>query len=687
MAAANIVSELLNIVRFSIDRSSQSETESAIQKVQEEAQKDTEIQMKPTVDGKASNEALAELQKLKSQALKILSFIGVSFGLSHMNQIVEAYGEVNDKIKYASGELENQEEIQKNILDSANECRQSYESFGGYVAKLSQQSADLFPIDEAAEFAKLMSQNEIGSGNGSNLASVESIMNSVVSTGKLSNTVFAQLKKSAPEVIDILEEGLGKTEKQLESMATSGTLTASMVKDAYTAAADTIQRKYNETSLSISDAITIVSNRFGKKITEINDKFKITEKIANLIVKAFDVVEKVLDGISSAMENLVDFAGGIDNAFKLIALAASAIFLAWKGPKLIEDIKKMMSLLNPATLKMAAIAAAILAVFLIVEDFVGFLQGKDSVFGDLLEGAGIDADEAREKILTFFNNVKQKAQDVIQAVGQWWEDHKGTVKAVFDGIWNVVQTVFNAILNFIKGVISACKEWWDKYGDDVTTIFNFIKEIVSTVFDWIADKISTVISAITEWWNTYGDDVKACLLSLIDAFSQIGQIIIDVFSGAISFVSNLIRGDFAGAFDSLKETALSILNHINTFFKDIFGIDILGAITGFVDAAKEALSSFFGWITDNFPSISGLIDGVQNFFSGGTKAGVKSGSVDNAVAAGKTENTNNNTVNQNNYNTFNVTDRSAATVASDAIKKNGRSASDQIANELAHAGR
>lgn len=202
----------------------QAATDSEVKKMQETAEKGSEHKIHPHLDEKSSNEALSELGKLKSQATKLLSFIGITVSLTKMNQIVESFSEVNDKIKYASDGLEDQQAIQDKILQSANECRTSYEEFGTYVADLSSQSKDLFPIDDAREFAKLLSQNETVAGKASNLSNVQTMLKSVFSTGKVSSTVFAQLKKTAPEVVDVLSEGLGKTEKQLESMAAGGTL-------------------------------------------------------------------------------------------------------------------------------------------------------------------------------------------------------------------------------------------------------------------------------------------------------------------------------------------------------------------------------------------------------------------------------------------------------------------------------
>ena len=178
-----VLSDLVNVVRFMIDKASQAATNSEVKKMQETAEKGSEHKIHPHLDEKSSNEALSELGKLKSQATKLLSFIGITVSLTKMNQIVESFSEVNDKIKYASDSLEDQQAIQDKILQSANECRTSYEEFGAYVADLSSQSKDLFPIDDAREFAKLLSQNETVAGKASNLSNVQTMLKSVFSTG------------------------------------------------------------------------------------------------------------------------------------------------------------------------------------------------------------------------------------------------------------------------------------------------------------------------------------------------------------------------------------------------------------------------------------------------------------------------------------------------------------------------
>ena len=55
-----------------------------------------------------------------------------------------------------------------------------------------------------------------------------------------------------------------------------------------------------------------------------------------------------------------------------------------------------------ARLKVVAIIAAIALLLLIIEDIVGFVNGKDSLFGDLLKKAGLDVEDTRVQLSKTF---------------------------------------------------------------------------------------------------------------------------------------------------------------------------------------------------------------------------------------------------------------------------------------------
>lgn len=96
----------------------------------------------------------------------------------------------------------------------------------------------------------------------------------------------------------------------------------------------------------------------------------------------------------------------MEQLLKLIALAATALFLATNGNKVLSFLGGAVKLLKGFNVQTALAAAKWLLLFLVLEDVFTFLQGGDSVFGRLLSDAGVDVDALREKISNFFSDAK-----------------------------------------------------------------------------------------------------------------------------------------------------------------------------------------------------------------------------------------------------------------------------------------
>jgi phage-related protein len=104
--------------------------------------------------------------------------------------------------------------------------------------------------------------------------------------------------------------------------------------------------------------------------------------IQKILTNVIEKVTKFMDRIVPKIRDLVMRLGGMENALKLIGIAAGAIFVAMNFKKITSGISGILKLINPATAKLALIAGAILLIALIVEDFIGYTKGKKSVFGD-----------------------------------------------------------------------------------------------------------------------------------------------------------------------------------------------------------------------------------------------------------------------------------------------------------------
>lgn len=128
--------------------------------------------------------------------------------------------------------------------------------------------------------------------------------------------------------------------------------------------------------------------------------------IARLLLPAITAGAKIIRGISNFFarnEGLIKIAG----VFIGIAAAIGAVSLAVKG------LQAGLAILsaNPAILSMIAWTAIITALIAVFQDLYTFIQGGDSLIGDLWESWGYDLEEIRAGFEIWGENIKR-----------WWNN-------------------------------------------------------------------------------------------------------------------------------------------------------------------------------------------------------------------------------------------------------------------------
>lgn len=485
--------------------------------------------LKFKTDQASLNQAQTAIKGFRQMATKILGTLGVGLSLAWLRGITEEFSGINDEIRGATEGLGEQAEIQKKILASAQECRDSYGKMAGYVTELVQRNSTLFPIDDAVKFTSLVEKLEKGSGKSGSIASTMALLTKGLSSSKVDKTVFSQLEEKAPEVVKVIESATGKTKTQLEAMAKAGTLSADKIKKAILSAEDEIQKKFDNVDLNITDAITHIRNSWGYWIEDIDSTYKLTDKLSRAIIafsdKALDYAKK----LKRWLDDIADKMGGYEKLLKLIAMAAAAVFIATHSASITAFLKGALGLITKINLQTILAAAKWLALFLIIEDIWTFFKGGDSVIGRLLEDAGVDVDYLRETVLGFFENIKKFGGQAISKISEFWNEHKELVKAVFDWIWGVVSSVLHLffslvvqISNLISAIltgdstkiIAALKELWSEFLDSLDRLcraafgelWDPMKESAQALWDWLEGFFGWIgdkISALRTGWDNF----------------------------------------------------------------------------------------------------------------------------------------------------------------------------------------
>jgi len=576
------------------------------------------------IDESSEKKAEQGIQGLKDKATQLLGAIGIGFSLANLNQISEEFRTTNDQIAQATKLLGDQDEIQQKILDSANRTRASYADTARMVSNLVQENSELFgTVDEAIAFndAATMLFRTAGKTN-EQIAGLMEAINKSFAKGVVDSETISQLLEQSPEFIALLNERLGTTTDQLEQMVADGKISLADLKGAVVDNADEIAAAFDGTSYKISDALLNIRNQFGLWVADMDDTLGISEAIGTTMVRAFNVVMDVLRQVQVRFEWLAEKVGGTENLFRIIGTVAASAFGVMALPKLLTfltTLQKIDKALLSARLKMVAIIAVITVIVLLIQDFIAFMSGDNSLIGSLFDKAGIGAENARKTILnawttvkefllTMWGVIKQAAETIFGALSEWWEENGAAVMESFSRIWEGIKTLcktlWNALSSAAQTIFGALQRFWDTWGDTIISVFSTIWNTLIALIQPFLDAIAAVIDFLA---NVFTGNWQGAWTAIKDFAASIWQMITTIITGALDIIA------------SIWSTAVGILSGI---FQNIWNA-IVEKVTGIKDAIVNGFTSAIDWIK-SLPAqalqwgadiIQGIVDGITGAIS------------------------------------------------------------------------
>lgn len=546
------------------------------------------------------------IKSIKSTATKLLGAIGIGFSLTKINALVEEFGAANKQITSAVGEMENMDAVQGQVLQKANAARLAYTDMAGYVSNLAKAGSDIFPVDDAIQFtstvAKLMKTN---GRNDSAISSMMEGFNKSFQKGIVDTETLNKMLEQAPETANVLAQSLGVAKSQLLDMASNGKMTVQQLKDAFMDASGEIDAAFQNSNMSISDGLKNIRNNWGLWLTQMNSTLGVTNAIARAMVKFSDTAMRVMNRVRNAVVWLGDKLGGTDKVLKLIAISAGALFIAFNFDKIVKGVQAVFTGLRNVNKQALLMAAAFIIVALLVEDFINFMQGNNSLLGSLLEKAGVDVDKFRANIIKIWGNIKT----ILTAV---WQGIKNVAIPIFQTIWGVIKTVFEAIDKIIdkiapqfvnladqlaNGNIDTDK--WVKVGEAIAKIIAVIVGVVAAVKTVIAvvRTVTSVVKGVSAVISFVSSPVGLVILAIM-ALIAVGILLYKNWDKIKAFAIRIwtaIKDFFVNIFTSIGNFFTSIWEGISTFFSGVWN-GIKETVSGAVSAVWETISTVFSTI-------------------------------------------------------------------------------------------
>lgn len=546
---------------YQLDRASENRVESSVKSLKSMAGKALgAIGLTVSVAGIAS--AVKDFVNLSSEAEEMENKFNVVFG--NIREDVDAWAqEYSDAIGRNKNDIKTYLADQQNLLVGFGMTREA-------GAELSKQMTTL-----ALDLASF--------GNIDETQAVNAMTKAVMGESEAAKSIGAVLNDSTRQQA-MLAMGLTGSYEKLDQLTK-------------------MQVNYNAILSQSPDAIGDCERSLGSyrsTLVRFQSKLKeIKTLIGQFFMPAFQKVlsfgARGLTVLRNGVQKLNDFADKVGGSERILAVltATVATFAAvMASQKIVAGLKTMKTLFKTMGLgaaKAMVLFAAILVVFLLIQDFISFLRGEDSVIGTLFDKAGIGAENARKVIFDAWQSIKGfllSAWEVIRGAAEaifgkltaWWAENGESVLASFRRVWQAVKDFAIALWTALSGaaekIFGALKAFWERWGGTITTVFSTI-------------------------WNT--------LIALIGPF-------LDALAAIIDFLANVFTGNWQGAWQSIKDFAAAIWNGL---------VAIINGAWTIITTVWSAVVGFFSGIFQNvWDAIVEKVTGIKNSIVEGFQAAI-----------------------------------------------------------------
>lgn len=575
------------------------------------------------VDQASEQKVEGSIKSLKSMASKVLGAVGITLSVAGIKsaidgcvEVASSIEEMQNKFDVVFGDMRN--EVDKWAQEYSDAIGRNKNDIKTYIADQQNLLVGFGMTRQAgAEMAEQMTSLALdlaSFGNMDETTSVNAMTKAVMGESEAAKTLGAVLNDST-RAQAMATLGLKGTYDKLDQLTKMQVNYQAILQQSPDAIGDC------KRSL---DSYESTKKRYIAKLKEIKTivgQFFLPtyQKILSIGAKGLTMVRDWLQKLT----DLTDKLGGSQRVISVLIGALTALFVAMNLKKIglvISGFTKLARAIGLGHGKALAFFAVFLLLALVIEDFISFMRGDNSLLGTMLERAGIDCEKLRQNIIGVWTNIKQ-------AIGYIGEGIRNVVVPIFEGIRTAAVVAFEKIQQKVAQVAPGIAAFFDKLGSGKVDKKQWtdIGESIGRIAVGVVAVIAAVkgISAVFGVITTIISVVKAVISVIKLAFVVVKSIItvIKVVGAVISIVASafgpVILAIAAAIaigvllwknWDKIREAAGNLLEGIKATIgnvRDAIVTGIQAAIDWITSLPAEALK----WGSD---IIDGIVSGIQS---------------------------------------------------------------------------
>lgn len=407
----------------------------------------------------AANQLLSTMKRIAS-VTALIAAGKKAMGLS------DEFAQTTARLNLMNDGLQETEDLQRLIYESAQRSRTSYTATADVVAKLGQRAGQAFSSNaETIQFAEnLNKQFVIAGASQQEIASASLQLTQALGSGVLRGEELNAVFEAAPNIIQTIADYLDVPIGKIRDLAADGQITADIVKDAMLSATENINEQFEDMPITFSQAFSLATNRAMMSMQEglggMNE-FLNTEETMGAIMRLADIFSVLAEIGMGALTGIGEMASFVVNNLDFIIPILTAIGIAFAIMHA-QAIATALASVGGALASAAAWAVANWPILLLVALMAGALIAAQQ-FGFGMEAVGGWVGQVFGMIYAVGYNIFASLWNAIASFAEFfanvWNDPLGATARlfadVFDTILGIVETVAGAIDALIGSDLSS----------------------------------------------------------------------------------------------------------------------------------------------------------------------------------------------------------------------------------------
>lgn len=268
----------------------------------------------------------------------------------------------------------------------------------------------------------------------------------------------------------------------------------------------------------------------------------------------------------------------------------------------VAEVLRWFNGLGDGTKKMiltiAGIAAAIGPILVIVGQLIASISALAPVIAALTGPIGLIV-AAIAGLTAGLVILYNKNEEFRSFIDETWSAIKDTFVAAWEEILAFIMPLIEEMKSLFFDSLNQIKEFWESHGK---LIMAFIEPWLTGLIGYFKIQFEAIKMVIDIAWTL----IKAIIKTAFEYIKLVISNGLDIIKGLFDVFAALLKGDWQGAWNAIKDTSKNIMDNIIDFFKAIdlvqVGKDIIGGLI-------KGMGSMVGAAADSVKEVAGKIVG------------------------------------------------------------------------------